>query len=94
MSYYLNVDNIDNAWEVLMAELYSQKEDFCLDSRDGVVVGELLNACITIKDPTAASLNPVKEKCPPAMPLVSYYGICLAAIRWMILGYIPKYGKT
>ena len=64
MSYYLNVDNIDNAWEVLMAELYSQKEDFCLDSRDGVVVGELLNACITIKDPTRCILKSRKRKMP------------------------------
>ena len=64
MSYYLNVDNIDNAWEVLMAELYSQKEDYCLDSRDGVVVGELLNACITIKDPTRCILKSRKRKMP------------------------------
>lgn len=43
MSYYLIAENIDDAWETLMEELYNQRDILHLNSRDGVVVGELLN---------------------------------------------------
>lgn len=64
MSYYLIAENIDDAWETLMEELYNQRDILHLNSRDGVVVGELLNTCITITDPTRCILKSKSRKMP------------------------------
>ena len=81
MSYYLIAENIDDAWETLMEELYNQRDILHLNSRDGVVVGELLNTCITITDPTRCILKSKSRKMP-----IRY------AVGEQILAYILRFG--
>lgn len=64
--YWLKKRTIDEAWEQLFNDITATEEDRTLvkASRDGMVVGEILNAVVVIEDPTRCILKSKIRKLP------------------------------
>lgn len=74
-----NTETLDEAWELWYEQLSSMNEDNNpAESRDGAVVGEVLNAVTVIEDPTRCILKSPIRKLP-----MRY---CIGELLWYLSG--------
>ena len=74
-----NTETLDEAWELWYKQLSSMNEDNNpAESRDGAVVGEVLNAVTVIEDPTRCILKSPIRKLP-----MRY---CIGELLWYLSG--------
>lgn len=65
MAVFIQGRTVNEAWEAAFKELYKQAEEgFSNDSRDGEVVGELLDTVICVTDPTRSIVTSPIRKMP------------------------------
>lgn len=64
MNEQIEVENIDEAFEYWYNLLKSEKKDALMESRDGAVIGEVINAITVIKDPTRCIMKNDIRKMP------------------------------